>query len=262
MNLIASLPWYDLPTSQSQLNAFWSVLSDELRRRGVVSLPAGLERSLPLAKLWARPGLVLSQCCGPDLFTDAAQQLIPVARPVFSDLDCTAGHYFSYIVTARGREHLRGTRWVVNSVSSRSGCVALLEWANAEGRTCERVHISGAHATSLDLLREGVADLAAIDAHSWPLLDTRGITIIGRSTEYPAPPFVMHRQCPVSPNTLLEALEQAIGRAGHLVNINRVLATGIECYQSVTRLAPALPEALLPSAGLSTCAGPLFASQC
>ncbi len=254
MSLIASLPWYDLPVRQPQLDAFWSVLRNELHRLSApllpdrLPLPETLNRHTPLVEQWAHPALLLSQCCGPDLFTPQAQELVPIARPVFADLDGTPGQYFSHIVTARGREHGGSGRFVINSASSRSGGAALFEWAAASGIDCDQVLISGAHARSLDYLRHGWADLAAIDAHSWPLLDTRGITIIGRSTEAPTPPFVMHRHCPVSPATMLDALEYAVNRAGPSININRVLTTGIECYQAISSLAPAFPDSLLPPA--------------
>ncbi|MBM7454687.1 hypothetical protein HNR62_000516 [Oceanisphaera litoralis] len=266
MSLIASLPWYDLPPLQPGLDAFWSVLRHELHRlstsrssnRGHWPLPDNLDRHTPLVEQWAHPGLLLSQCCGPDLFTPPAQELVPIARPVFGDLDCTPGQYFSYIVCASGREPDRrrftgrqsaaSGRFVINSASSRSGCAALFEWAGASGIDCDQVLISGAHAASLAYLRNGAADLAAIDAHSWPLLDSSGITIIGRSTEAPTPPFVMHRQCPVAPQILLEALQHAIRQAGSPIKIGEVLTTGIECYQAITSLAPAFPDSLLPPA--------------
>ncbi|GAA3529782.1 hypothetical protein [Zobellella aerophila] len=235
MNLVASLPWYDLPVMQQRLDDFWSVLKAELLKRGTGPLPDELERRLPLAEQWAQPGLVISQCCGPDLFTLPAQLLRPVARPIFSDLDCTPGHYFSHIVIAEGRGQNASGRFVVNSTSSRSGCAALFEWAAAHGRACDEVLVSGSHAASLDCLREGHAGLAAIDAHSWPLLDTEGIVILGRSTEAPAPPFVMHRDCPVSPGTLLEALGHALERAGKRVNIQGILATDSHVYRPINQ---------------------------
>ncbi|WP_157953576.1 substrate-binding domain-containing protein [Zobellella maritima] len=235
MNLVASLPWYDLPVMQQRLDDFWSELKAQLHVRGAAPLPEMLERRIPLAQQWADPGLVISQCCGPDLFTLPAQLLRPVARPIFSDLDCTPGHYFSHIVTASGAGKNSSGRFVVNSTSSRSGCAALFEWATVHGRPCEELLVSGSHAASLDCLRAGHAELAAIDAHSWPLLDTEGIVILGRSTEAPAPPFVMHKDCLISPGTLLEALGHALERAGERVNIKGILATDARIYKPINQ---------------------------
>jgi ABC-type phosphate/phosphonate transport system substrate-binding protein len=264
VSLVASLPWYDLPPLQPGLDAFWSVLRRELHRlsaplssdRLPLPLPDRLDRHTPLIEQWASPGLLLSQCCGPDLFTPQARGLVPIARPVFSDLTCTPGQYFSYIVSASGREpesrQSAGTgRFVINSASSRSGCAALFEWASANGVDCDQeVLISGAHAGSLEYLRNGAADLAAIDAHSWPLLDSRGITIIGRSTEAPTPPFVMHQHSPVSAVLMREALYGAIQQAGASINIEAVMSAGSQTYQPM----PAAWHAQLPVGASPCCA--------
>ena len=265
MSLVASLPWYDLPPLQPKLDAFWSVLRNELHQlsaplfSGPLPLPDTLNRHTPLVEQWSDSGLLLSQCCGPDLFTPQAEGLVPIARPVFGDLMCTPGQYFSYIVSASGREpdsqwfkdHKRNdsARFVINSASSRSGCTALFEWAGTNRIGCDKVLLSGAHADSLDYLRRGVADLAAIDAHSWPLLNSRGITIIGRSTEAPTPPFVMHRSSAISAELMREALLGAIQQAGAAINIEAVISTDRQTYQPI----PAPWRTRLPVGASSCC---------
>lgn len=92
--------------------------------------------------------------------------------------------------------------------------------------------ISGSHAGSLESLRNGTADMAAIDAHSWPLLDSRGITIIGKSKEAPTPPFVMHRRSPITPALMHEALSGAIQQAGASINIETVMSASPCCALS------------------------------
>ncbi|MFP2767813.1 PhnD/SsuA/transferrin family substrate-binding protein [Oceanisphaera sp. KMM 10153] len=261
MSLVASLPWYDLPPLQPGLDTFWSVLRNELHRLSAplssyrLPIPDTLDRHTPLVEQWTNPGLLLSQCCGPDLFTPQARGLVPIARPVFSDLDCTPGQYFSYIVSASGREpaspQSAGTvRFVINSASSRSGCAALFEWASANGIDGDQVLLSGGHAASLEYLRNGAADLAAIDAHSWPLLDSRGITIIGRSTEAPAPPFVMHQRSPIHAALMYEALSDTIQQAGASINIEAVMSTCSQTYHPIQ--IPVAWHARLP-VGASPC---------
>ena len=262
MRLIASLPWYDLPALRTQLDVFWSVLrhelSKELQRVNTdrLPLPDRLNRHTPLIEQWGHPGLLLSQCCGPDLFTPQAQELVPIARPVFSDLDCTPGQYFSYIVCAshQARRHdlNDSSRFVINSASSRSGCAALFEWTTANGMNCNQVLISGSHAGSLESLRNGTADMAAIDAHSWPLLDSRGITIIGKSKEAPTPPFVMHRRSPITPALMHEALSGAIQQAGASINIETVMSASRKTYQPMpTVWHTHLPVGASPCCALS-----------
>ncbi|MDP5291950.1 hypothetical protein Q9290_06555 [Oceanimonas sp. CHS3-5] len=145
LRLIASLPWYDLPPARAGLDAFWCALRYELEQVCALPLPRTLERSLPLIDQWSHSGLLLSQCCGPDLFTPAARHLVPVARPVFADLDCAPGHYYSHIVTACRTLPAR-PRLVVNSPSSRSGCAALYEWLRHHYIEPGPLSTSGAHA--------------------------------------------------------------------------------------------------------------------
>ncbi|WP_417614401.1 hypothetical protein [Oceanisphaera sp.] len=257
MSLMASLPWYDLPQRQPQQDHFWSVLKRQLHDHGVGllsqtpftrhSLPDRLNRHTPLEQQWANPKLLLSQCCGPDLFTPRAQGLTTIARPVFSDLDCAEGDYFSHIVVsdALGEPCPGAYRFVINSASSRSGSAALFEWTQRHQLSCQSVLVSGAHACSLDLLRSGLADIAAIDAHSWPLLDTRGVTIIGRSQPAASPPFVMHRDCPVSRDIMRAALGEAISQVGDSLHLSGLMPADHALYQSV----PAPWQAAMPADG-------------
>ncbi|WP_107852557.1 PhnD/SsuA/transferrin family substrate-binding protein [Oceanimonas marisflavi] len=244
MRLIASLPWYDLPPAQAGLDAFWCVLRSELEHLSALPLPDALEREMPLIDQWSHAGLLLSQCCGPDLFTPAARYLVPVARPVFADLECAPGHYYSHIVTT-SRPLPARPRLVVNSPSSRSGCAALYEWLRRNEIEPGPVTISGAHAQSLQLLRSGAADVAAIDAHSWPLLNQSGMAIIGRSREAPAPPFVMHRHSPVAITDMRRALKVAISEAGALISISAVMHADHRLYQPM----PAARPPQLPATG-------------
>ena len=149
MQLRASLPWYDLPLSQTLLDHFWQRLCAHLVALGAVDQPGvsglapQLQRDTDPALQWRQPSLLLSQCCGPDLFTSQASELRPVARPVFGTLDCCDGSYFSHIVRAqRAGDSQQGgqPRLVVNAPSSRSGCGALFEWLqDADNAADERV---------------------------------------------------------------------------------------------------------------------------
>ncbi len=239
VTLIASLPWYDLRASHQQLDVFWravhACLSDQLSDKRTEQLPLLLDRTTPLETQWQSAQLLVSQCCGPDLFTPRASELMPVARPVFSDLDCQPGHYFSHIVTAA--ETRPRKRLVVNSPSSRSGCNALLEWFATQGWQADQYLISGSHEASLQLIRDDKADYAAIDAHSWNLLsqaDTdNGIVIIDRSSEAPAPPYVTHRHGRISAGQICTALQQAVNLHGAALGIADILPTDTEVYRSM-----------------------------
>ena len=231
MTRVVSLPWYDLPLARQGLDAFWSALRDALHREGVERLPTQLDRMTPLGAQWSHPNLLLSQCCGLDLFTSATGAVTPVGRPVFA-LSCEPGDYFSYVVAAPGAT-LPPRRIVVNAVSSRSGCTALLAWLDERGWTPREVRVSGSHLASADMVRRGLADVASIDAHSWGLMGRGGLEVIGESAPAPTPPFVTCTRGDVPSAVLLRALGAAVVEAGDRIGIRKVLPADAETYRSL-----------------------------
>jgi hypothetical protein len=192
---IANLPWYDHPASAAALDAFWATMHDALRQAGVVDAPSALTRTTDLAAQWRSPGLVLGQCCTPDLDTPAGAALVPVARPVFADLDDAPGHYHSVVVAPPAGGP--GTGRIAGG---------------------ERV-VTGAHARSLDLVARGLVDLAAIDAHTLGWLPRTDVRVVGRTASAPAPPWVRHRDAPIDDAVLVAALDAALERHGDALRL-------------------------------------------
>ncbi len=228
---IASLPWYDFPSTRRHLDSVYQQLRQQLILAGVdrEQLTPQLDRQIPLYEQWSDRRLLLSQCCGPDLHTPAGRALKIIARPVFDTLDCPAGYYFSHIVSGSKKPGAHPVI-VVNSQSSFSGCVALLKWLDKTGRNYKQAIVSNAHQNSIDRLRSGEADVAAIDAYSWQFLDHDGLEIIDQSETAPSPPFVCHQDCSVDLNILATALEMAIREQGRPLHITELAATDNLCY--------------------------------
>ena len=234
MTLIATLPWYDLPATGSALDVLWQSIRLQLHLTepdGCELLPIELTRNSDLTGLWQNPGLILSQCCGPDLFTLQAALLEPIARPIFAMLECAPGEYYSHIVTGAKplSEH---PRLVINSLTSRSGCFALLEWLKDQGIKPTSVEVSGSHQESLQRLKQNRADVAAIDAQSWNFLITEQLHIIGRSRPAPAPPFVMHKGSPLPKETLYRALNKAILSDGENLGLGGLMPADRALYRT------------------------------
>lgn len=226
--LIASLPWYDQAVSRRANDEFWQVLRSELQSFGIDGLPAALDRATPVSEQWRSQSLVVSQCCGLDLFNEAGKSLTPVGRPVFSDLDCKPGEYFSYIVSAT--ESLKHERVVINSPHSHSGCMTLFNWMNSHGISPTEVLISGSHESSLNWIQNGVADLAAIDAHSWSRLDHKGVMILDQSREAPSPPFVCTTD---NSEIVFDSLRNAINRSGQLIGVTELMPASFGTYHTM-----------------------------
>ena len=145
-----------------------------------------LERQRPYEEQWRCPRLVMTQACGLDLFVTPAS-IRAVLAPVFELPDCPDGKYFSYLIGRPGR----GVA-AVNSLSSRSGCTALLAHA-----TPKRFLLTGSHRKSIQAVREDRADFACIDAVTWHLLERDeprlldGVTPVDRTASATAPPYVV-----------------------------------------------------------------------
>ncbi len=188
MAWIAALPWYDLPGLRPGIDALWSLLRRELMMRGVMDAPPMLDRSTPIAATWRSPRLLISQACGLDLAFEP--QLHVLASPHFDLPDCEPGHYFSWLVARPGAPR-HAPRAAINSLRSHSGCSMLRARWPASGE-----YLTGSHLASLAALRARRADVAAIDALTWRLVETThpelldGLEIVGRSASHPAPPWV------------------------------------------------------------------------
>ncbi|MFT7220643.1 MAG: ABC-type phosphate/phosphonate transport system substrate-binding protein [Candidatus Azotimanducaceae bacterium] len=207
--MLASFPWYDLPSVQWANDTLWRA----------TGYPGELNRDLTVSELWHNPDLLVTQACGLDLFLSNAP-IEPIAAPVF-DLDCDAGMYFSYILgNASGRVA------AVNSLSSRSGWSALLSVC-----TPQKVVVTGSHQASLEALRTGVADVAAIDAVTLSIIkrdspaEIAGLEVVDRSSNAPSPPYVVRRG--VDRKSVFRSLQNALVSPGSKDSKNALHIKGI-----------------------------------
>ena len=218
--MIASFPWYDLPSVQWANDAIWEA----------TGIPGDLERTMPVADQWRARNLLVSQSCGLDLFvTDAP--IDPVLAPVF-DLDCAAGRYFSYLV----RSAALSAPAAVNSLSSRSGLSTLLAAFRPRA-----LLVTGSHRGSIEALQRGAASVASIDAVSWHILERddpgrlEGLTVVERSAPAPSPPYVVRRGTGESvAERLRDALDQDCTRfARRALYLRSVVPVTRDSYRAV-----------------------------
>jgi len=235
---VASLPWYDHPSIRPDTDNLWRAISASLRGKGITGLPQALDRETSIGEQWQAPNLLISQCCGLDIGSAPAGNLLAIGRPVFEDLNCEPGDYYSYIVSNGSVPERR--RLAVNSLSSHSGSTALFGWLDKQGLSWQGTLVSGSHRASIDMIRNQSADLAAIDAHSWPLLDTAGLVVLGTSEMAPTPPFVSSLSCAIVKSDLFAALQEGIDRQGAGVSISGVLESDFETYRAVIHRAQQL----------------------
>jgi ABC-type phosphate/phosphonate transport system substrate-binding protein len=196
---------YDFPEVRAAVNRLWDDIRCRLDRRGI-AVPRTLARGLPLPDLLAMDSLLLAQCCGAHVVRDPRLRVLGAANHAVPG--CGAGRYHSSIVARTedlGRWRTDPARALadavlaVNEPASHSGSTALLHWLAEQWAQAGRAfpaRITGAHRASLAALRDGAADLAAIDSVSLALIERHapaevdGLSILGRGATAPALPYV------------------------------------------------------------------------
>ena len=223
--MLASLPWYDLAENRTATDAFWNLVANELRNRGLEQIPERLERVLPYQEQWASPDFLFGQACGYDVLLAYPDLLQLVATPTYSAPGCRTAAYSSYVVVREqspfsSLDQLRGTRCVVNTLTSHSGMNilrALIAPLHDAGRFFAEVSVSGSHKSSLEMLLVGAADVAAIDCVTYALFQRhrpethRGTRILCSTVHVPSPPFVTSTSTPPDVVvTIREALQATL----------------------------------------------------
>jgi len=172
MTGLAGLPMYDFGRLAAANDALWQAIAARLTAAGLGAVPAQLDRSLPLDRLWQDPRLLLAQTCGYPLMTSLLGRVRLVATPRYRAFGCDgSAHGSALVVHARDYTSdlagLRGRRCAANQRHSNTGMNLLRATVAdfADGKPFFRsVAWTGSHRASLAMVAAGEADLAAIDA--------------------------------------------------------------------------------------------------
>jgi ABC-type phosphate/phosphonate transport system substrate-binding protein len=193
--MIASLPMYDWPEVRAATDAWWRGLARHFKAS------IELDRSVDFQAVWRGADLLFSQTCGYPFTHEFKDLLRYVATPHYAVDGCDGANYRS-IIFARDRlplEAFRGAAAAVNDPDSMSGMLALKlvfgpsAW---DGHFFGRAIRTGGHLNSLLAVREGRADVCAIDAVCVGLARRYrpdclgGLVEIARSPMVPGLPYV------------------------------------------------------------------------
>lgn len=202
---------YDIAEAQSATDALWAALRSAFQREGLADTPERLTRDLPIISQWGAPHLFFSQCCGYDVVFGFSSALELVGVPRYADeTGCSDLGYRSYVIVRedspiRALADLRGAVCAVNGFNSYSGTGSLRALAaplSRNGRFFSEIKVSGAHVRSIEMIRAGEADVAAIDCVTHSLLRRyrpqclSGTRILLPTDPVPAPPYVTSRDFP------------------------------------------------------------------
>lgn len=173
--MIAALGMYDRAETAAANDRLWMLIRDGLRDRGFEAPDALTRGDLAYMPGWTSPDLLLSQTCGLPFRARLHDQVTLIGTPDYGVEGCPPGFYRSVLVArADDRRNdlgkFAGARLAYNDGLSQSGWAAPLARAAALGLRFGETLETGGHRLSMLAVAEGGADIAALDAVTWRLL--------------------------------------------------------------------------------------------
>lgn len=215
--MIAALPMYDQPQTAAAHDRYWALIRDNLRDDGF-DVPDRLTRDRDPWGGWVAPDLLLSQTCGLPYRAALAPEVTLVGTPCHGHDGCAPGFYNSAIIVRvddprQSSDAFEGATFAYNDPLSQSGWAALWSWACARQITLGVGFQTGNHLASALAVSSGKADLAAIDAQSWRLIqrwdDPGNLRVLAETTPTPGLPYITAKNRDPAP--LRNAIRAAIG---------------------------------------------------
>jgi len=233
--LPASLPMYDF--HRPSVAALWEGVAGLLRAAGVAGAPVALQWPDDMVAHWLAPDLLLSQACGFPLVTLLDGRVQVVGAFHYDAPGCEGFLNRSQLVVRAGDpaqtlEDLRGRRVAINGTDSQSGCNslrALVAPLARQGRFFGSSHVSGAHHLSVLAVRDGLADVAAIDCVSLAGFRRHrpdiaaGTRVLDQTAAYPGLPLITSNTTPPSTVAALRAALAGVAQAPALARVREAL---------------------------------------
>ncbi|AZL60407.1 hypothetical protein EI545_17195 [Tabrizicola piscis] len=198
--MIASLGMYDFGAAMAANDRLWALARDRLREQGIDAPDALTRGEAAYWPAWEAPDLLLSQTCGYPFRARLHDRVAYVGTPDFGVDGCPAGYYRSvFVVRAddpRGAlADFDGAPFAFNEPLSQSGWAAPQVYAAGLGLRLPPVVQTGGHRLSARAVADGRADIAALDAVTWALLQDMGevsaaLRVIDQTTPTPGLPYI------------------------------------------------------------------------
>ena len=249
--LFATLPMYSAAPFRPAWQLLWEHAAAHLNKAGLNTQKALCWPDDPYP-VWQDDAMILGHTCGWPLVSRLGEQVVPFARFDFGLPAAPAGHYHSVFIARQGpivdtplalEPLFNDPTWriAINGTDSQSGFRVLGECLGRPYRIAgERVLVTGSHASSIDAVAAGQADLAAIDAVTWQYaLDhqpsARALCVLARSADVPGLPLVTSGQFAGHTDLLRDALRLALRElspsALGLLRINGLVTAARSDYQ-------------------------------
>ena len=211
------------PVAVAQL---WTLLSKRLATAGLAGVPAKPQWPTDFHAHWLQPGLLLSQACGYPLVAVLGENVQVVGAFQYNVPGCEGVIQRSQVVVraddpCAALADLRGRRVAFNGTDSQSGynsLRALLAPLARDGHFFGSRLVTGTHAESVKSVRDGKADVAAIDCVSLAGFRryapdvVQGVRVLTETAAYPGLPLITAAG---TDNTVLALLRQVLGQLMH-----------------------------------------------
>ena len=173
--MIASLGMYDFGPAQAANDRLWARIRDGLRARGIDAPQALTRGEHAYWDAWQSPQLLLSQTCGYPFRARLHDKVSYVGTPDYGVEGCAPGYYRSVFVARvgdprRSLQDFDGASLAYNEPLSQSGWAAPQTHAAKLGLRLPPALQTGGHRLSALAVAEGRADIAALDAVTFALL--------------------------------------------------------------------------------------------
>lgn len=198
--MIASLGMYDFGAAMAANDRLWALIRDGLRARGIAAPEALTRGEGAYWPAWEAPDLVLSQTCGYPFRAKLHRRVTYVGTPDYGVEGCPPGHYRSVFVVRADdpRQTLADFNrapFAYNEDLSQSGWAAPQTHAAKLGLRLPPALKTGGHRLSALALAEGHADIAALDAVTWELMQDTDTTpaalrVIAATDPTPGLPYI------------------------------------------------------------------------
>lgn len=214
--MIASLMMYARPEVADATARYWVLIREALSDRGIAA-PETLSNDAEVFSVWEAPDLVLSQTCGMPFRQRLHPHVALVGTPDYGLDGCAAGYYRSAIVVRRSDDRddladFADARFAFNNRDSQSGYAAPHALAKSRGFWFKDRHAVGGHVHAARAVAENRADIAAIDAVTWELIQRHDafaadLRVLDWTAPTPGLPYI------TSPTQDAEAIFAAVAEA-------------------------------------------------
>ena len=250
--MIASLGMYDFGPAQGANDRLWALVRDGLRTRGIEAPEALIRGEHAYWNAWQSSDLLLSQTCGYPFRARLHDKVAYVGTPDYGVEGCAPGHYRSVFVARaddprRSLQDFDGARFAYNEPLSQSGWAAPQTHAAKLGLRLPPTLQTGGHRLSALAVAEGRADIAALDAVTFALLQgvepaMEGLKEIARTDPTPSLPLITAKGRDAE--ILFETVAGAIAALGpedrHSLRLKGLVRIPLADYLAVPN--PSAPE--------------------